>query len=84
MRKRLRYADLVEIGVVKNRVTLANWIRDHGFPRGQLTGPNSRTWDEGEIEAWLANRPIEPKPTPSTRRRHRRPVCGTSPDSVEA
>ena len=44
MRKRLRYADLERLGIVNNRVTLANWIGDRGFPTGQLTGPNSRTW----------------------------------------
>ena len=49
MRKRLRYADLKALGVVTNRVTLGNWIRDRGFPPGQLTGPNSRTWDEAEV-----------------------------------
>jgi hypothetical protein len=44
MRKRLRYADLHERRIVNNRATLSNWIRDLGFPPGQLTGPNSRTW----------------------------------------
>jgi hypothetical protein len=41
---------------------LRNWIRDLGFPSGQLTGPNSRTWGEDEVEAWLLGRPVEPKP----------------------
>ena len=40
MRRRLRYADLLALGIVNNRPTLQNWIRDRGFPRGQLTGPN--------------------------------------------
>jgi predicted DNA-binding transcriptional regulator AlpA len=57
MRKRLRYADLKQLGIVANRVTLQNWIRDRGFPSGQLTGPNCRTWGEAEVEAWLAARP---------------------------
>ena len=65
MRKRLRYADLERLGIVRNRVTLSNWIRDRGFPAGQLTGPNSRTWDEAEVEAWLDSRPTGPKPVPS-------------------
>jgi hypothetical protein len=65
MGKRLRYRDLVARGIVKNRVTLRNWIEKLGFPPGQLTGPNTRTWDEDtEIEPWLATRPTEPKPAP--------------------
>jgi hypothetical protein len=64
MRKRLRYSDLRNRGVVKNRTTLGNWIRLHGFPPGQLTGPNTRTWEEEEVDDWLDNRPVEPKPTP--------------------
>jgi predicted DNA-binding transcriptional regulator AlpA len=62
VQKRLRYADLLALGIVNNRVTLANWIRDRGFPRGQLTGPNSRTYGEAEVQAWLASRPTAPKP----------------------
>jgi predicted DNA-binding transcriptional regulator AlpA len=73
VRKRLRYADLRALGVVTNRVTLNNWIRDLGFPRGQLTGPNSRTWGEDEVQAWIAKRPTAPKPTPQLQRRPGRP-----------
>jgi hypothetical protein len=73
MRKRLRYLDLLAGGVVKNRVTLRNWIRDRGFPPGQLTGPNTRTWGEDEVEAWLRSRPIEPKAAPVVRGRRGRP-----------
>ena len=73
MQKRLRYRDLKERGVIKNRPTLQNWIRDRGFPPGQLTGPNSRTWGEAEVEAWLASRPTAPKPTPKPSRRPGRP-----------
>jgi predicted DNA-binding transcriptional regulator AlpA len=62
--KRLRYRDLVALGIVNNRPTLSNWIRDRAFPRGQLTGPNSRTWGEREVEAWLASRPTSPKQQP--------------------
>jgi predicted DNA-binding transcriptional regulator AlpA len=71
MRKRLRYADLLALGIVNNRVTLQNWIRDRSFPRGQLTGPNSRTWDEGEVQAWLDSRPTTPKAWPKNARRGR-------------
>jgi predicted DNA-binding transcriptional regulator AlpA len=73
MQRRLRYADLLALGVVNNRPTLQNWIRDRGFPVGQLTGPNSRSWGEAEVQAWLDSRPTGPKPTPQmTGRRGRR------------
>jgi predicted DNA-binding transcriptional regulator AlpA len=69
MQKRLRYADLERLGVVNNRATLSNWIRKRGFPVGQLTGPNSRTWGESEVQRWLDGRPTAAKSTPSTKRR---------------
>jgi predicted DNA-binding transcriptional regulator AlpA len=72
MRKRLRFAHLLALGIVNNRVTLRNWIRNLGFPPGQLTGPNSRSWAEDEIEAWLAARPTAPKPPPKVKRRRGR------------
>ena len=71
--RRLRFADLKARGIVNNRPTLRNWIRDRGFPPGQLTGPNTRTWDEGEVADYIASRPIEPKPTPQPKRRPGRP-----------
>jgi len=66
--RQLRYRDLKERGLFNNRVTLALWIRDHGFPPGRRVGPNTRLWDEAEIAAWLASRPTESKPAPETRR----------------
>ena len=63
---RLRYDDLKARGIVNNRATLRIWIRKRGFPPGQLTGPNTRTWDEEtEIKPWLESRPTDPKPTPN-------------------
>ena len=61
MTKFLRFEDLRERGIVANRVTLGNWIRDHDFPTGFLLGPNSRAWREDEVEDWLATRPTAPK-----------------------
>lgn len=52
----LRYKDLVERGIVRNRMTLSRWIRFHGFPRGIMLGPNTRAWAEDEIEAYLEKR----------------------------
>jgi predicted DNA-binding transcriptional regulator AlpA len=64
MHRLLRFGDLVALGLVNNRQTLKNWIRDRGFPRGRLVGPNSRVWPEREIEAWLSSRPTAPKSAP--------------------
>ena len=62
MQQWLRYADLVDRGLVRNRITLGNWIRDCGFPPGRLLGPNTRVWSEQEIDFWIASRPVERKP----------------------
>ena len=82
MLKRLRFSDLVRLGVVTNRVTLGNWIRDRGFPSGQLTGPNSRTWSEAEVQLWLERRPTGKKPTPAIKRRAGRPRKGERADTA--
>ena len=50
--KYLRFADLVERGIVNNRTTLSRWIKNYGFPPGVLIGPNTRAWTDDEIEAW--------------------------------
>ena len=74
MGKRLRFRDLQARGIVNNRPTLRNWIKNLDFPSGQLTGPNTRTCDEDtEINPWLATRPTSlkaapPPPTPGKRR----------------
>jgi predicted DNA-binding transcriptional regulator AlpA len=54
--KLLRFADIKARGIVKNWVTLRNWIEREGFPAGFKTGPNTRCWTEAEIEAWLQSR----------------------------
>jgi predicted DNA-binding transcriptional regulator AlpA len=74
----LRYADLLALGIVNNRATLANWIRDRGFPRGSLIGPNSRAWSAAEVREWLDSRPTAPKPTPSTGGRRRAVATGAA------
>ncbi len=60
--KYLRFYDLAERGIVRNRVTLGRWIQELGFPPGILLGPNSRAWPEDEIEAWLAARAAQREP----------------------
>lgn len=66
MERRLRYKDLEQLGICANRVSLMNWIRHAGFPVGRLLGPNSRSWSEAEVAAWIASRPTGLKATPST------------------
>ncbi len=52
----LRYADLKERQIVRNRTTLSRWIKHYGFPPGVLLGPNTRAWPEEEVKAWLQAR----------------------------
>jgi predicted DNA-binding transcriptional regulator AlpA len=66
----LRFRDLKARGIVNNRVTLTNRINKLGFPPGRLIGANTRAWTEAEVEAWLANRPTEPKPAPAALKHH--------------
>ncbi len=54
--KYLRFSDLVDLGIVRNRVTLGRWIKLHDFPTGIKLGPNSRAWPVDQVEAWLAAR----------------------------
>lgn len=72
MQRRLRYADLTALGIVKNRAALADLIKKCGFPPGQLTGPNSRTYGEDDVQAWLDARPTAPKITPRSKGRPRK------------
>jgi predicted DNA-binding transcriptional regulator AlpA len=58
----LRFAELKTRGIVRNWVTLRDWVERRGFPPGRLTGPNTRTWTNTEIEEWLSSRPTAPKP----------------------
>lgn len=84
MGKRLRFCDLKDRGIVKNRATLGNWIKDRGFPPGQLTGPNSRTWSEDEVEAWLQRRPTAPKVIPQVEGKRRGRPSKTKTTTTEA
>jgi predicted DNA-binding transcriptional regulator AlpA len=67
MQKRLlRFTDLVALGVVKNRATLGNWIKDRGFPRGRLIGPNTRVWNSEDVWSWVDQSVSASKMTPRT------------------
>jgi predicted DNA-binding transcriptional regulator AlpA len=73
MESRLRYPDFVRLGLFRTRPSLSNAIKKYGFPEGKRTGPNSRTWGEGEVQCWIDSRPTEPKPTPVVKRPRGRP-----------
>jgi predicted DNA-binding transcriptional regulator AlpA len=73
MERRLRFPDLVAVGIVRNRTTLRNKIEKDGFPPGKRTGPNERTWSESEVQAYVDACPVEPKPAPVVKGRVGRP-----------
>lgn len=56
MIKLLRYPDLVERRVVKNRMTLSRLIKHEGFPPGFLLSANARVWREEDVDAWIEMR----------------------------
>ena len=56
MTKILRYPDLVDRGVVRNRTQLGRLIKNHDFPSPISLGANSRGWFEDEVDAWLQSR----------------------------
>ena len=59
----LRFKDLVERGIVGNRVTLSRWVKTQGFPPGVLIGPNTRVWTPEEIEVYYKARAEAPDAT---------------------
>jgi predicted DNA-binding transcriptional regulator AlpA len=48
--KYLRYSDLVERGLVRNRMTLWRWVKSGHFPAPVELGPNTRAWPEPSVE----------------------------------
>ena len=63
----LRFRDLIEMGVVKNRMTLARYIKNQGFPRGFYLTPQTRAWREDDVLDWVENRPDTTNVTPRRR-----------------
>ena len=64
----LRFADLKAAKLVFNWTTLMRLIERESFPPGRMLGRNTRVWTFGEVESWLAARPVERKVTPRRRR----------------
>jgi hypothetical protein len=50
-----------ERGIVNNRPTLSRWIENEGFPPGRRLGPNTRVWEDREVEEYVASRPAAKK-----------------------
>ena len=71
--KFLRFADLKQAGIVNSWPMLKRRIERDGFPPGRMLGPNTRAWDEAEVERWLASRPTAKKPVPVVKGRRGRP-----------
>ena len=72
MTKYLRYANLVEDGLVNNRATLKNLIDKCGFPPGRLVGPKTRRLD-------LTRRSTPTSPAALSRPRRPRPRLADAP-----
>jgi hypothetical protein len=55
----LRFADLIERGIVNSWPQLKRLQQLHGFPLGRMLSPNVRAWAEVEVDEWIATRPVE-------------------------
>lgn len=49
-----RYRDLVENGIVSNRMQLARMIANEAFPSGFKISANIHVFDVSEVRRWLA------------------------------
>ena len=61
----VRYDDFRRSPVSLHWTQLLRMIDDEGFPAGILISANVRAWRLGEMETWLAPRPIARKIVPS-------------------
>lgn len=52
-----RYSQLVDAGVINNRMTLSRLILNEGFPAGVELAPNCVGYPADEVDRWLENRP---------------------------
>jgi len=58
--KYLRFKDLQQRGLFRNRVTFGKWVRDYGFPPGVIVG-NTRLFREAEVAEFLMRSQIAPR-----------------------
>jgi hypothetical protein len=83
MEKRWRFADFKEAGLFNNRTSLKNAQEKLGFPLGELTGENQRTWGDGEVQTWIKNRPSKPRITNTPPRPRGRPRKLITPEVID-
>jgi predicted DNA-binding transcriptional regulator AlpA len=57
----LRFRDLQARGIITSWPILKRRVDHDGFPPGKKVGPNTRIWDEAEVDAWVDSRPTERK-----------------------
>jgi hypothetical protein len=63
MTTKLRFADLKVRGIARSWAQLKRMQELYGFPKGKLTTPNCRHWDEEEeVNPWLESRPVDGNP----------------------
>ena len=63
----LRYSDLVELGIIRNRMTLKRWVESGNFPPPIRLGSNSIAWISSDVQAWLDARIAESGPDEAER-----------------
>lgn len=57
----LRFSDLVDRGIVKNRTTVARWVRSGVLPAPKRLGPNTTAWRLSDILRFEKSRPAATK-----------------------
>jgi hypothetical protein len=82
---RLRFSDLKKRNIIKTWPTLKRRVEQDGFPPGEMTGPNERSWDEERVDEWLKSRPVEgPEPRGAAKAKRDRKVAGSAASSATA
>ncbi len=57
--KVLRFSDLVQLGIVNNRMTLRRWVKKGAFPAPFRISPKRLAWRAPEVEKFLEERQLE-------------------------
>jgi hypothetical protein len=65
LRKMVRYPELKDAGVVNNRVTLQNIIKNDGFPPPVKIGGWACAWFQDEVEAYLERKRLANRGRPT-------------------
>jgi predicted DNA-binding transcriptional regulator AlpA len=57
----LRFRDLQARGIITSWPILKRRVDHDGFPPGKKVGPNTRIWEDTEVDAWVDSRPTDRK-----------------------